>query len=282
VKQGSDAAAKAFGINYQYIAPANLSNFVPDYTALIREALARHPAALVIGNYVPSAFDPLIKQATSSRIPVVIMDTGLTSWQSNGAITFVGNDTTAIGAIAGQEALAQGIRHLLCINGAPVNPSLGALCNAAKQKMEAAGGTLTELDIPTADASNPSVVQQDIQGVLASHPEIDGIQGVGGDITPAEEVAALKAAGKTGSVKAGVPIVSTPALNYIKSGEVAWALDEQPYLEGFMSLLIAYEFVQFGVTPTAPVMTGGLVVDKNNVDAVLAVQKAYPGLRGTN
>jgi hypothetical protein len=29
-------------------------------------------------------------------------------------------------------------------------------------------------------------------------------------------------------------------------------------------------------------MTGGLVVDKNNVDAVLAVQKAYPGLRGTN
>src|SRR5258708_35173448 len=156
VKQGSDAAAKSFGINYQYIAPANLSNFVPDYTALIREALARHPAALVVGNYVPSAFDPLIKQATSSGIPVVIMNTGLASWQSDGAITFVGQDTISTGAIAGSEALVKGVHHLLCVNGAPVNPTLGALCNAAKQKMEAAGGTLMELDIRTADASNPS------------------------------------------------------------------------------------------------------------------------------
>ena len=95
VLEGAKAAAKELGINFQYSAPPNESNFVPDYSALIKEAIARHPAAMVIGDFVPSAFDPLIKEATRKGIPVVVMNTGINSWRTDGALAFVGEDRSA-------------------------------------------------------------------------------------------------------------------------------------------------------------------------------------------
>jgi hypothetical protein len=71
---GSTAAAKALGVSYEDSAPPGLTNFVSDYSTLIREAIARHPAAMVIGNFIPSAFDPLIQQATRAGIPVVVVN----------------------------------------------------------------------------------------------------------------------------------------------------------------------------------------------------------------
>ena len=45
---------------------------------------------MVIGNFIPSAFDPLIRQVTSAGIPVVVVNSGLPSYQADGAIGYVG------------------------------------------------------------------------------------------------------------------------------------------------------------------------------------------------
>jgi simple sugar transport system substrate-binding protein len=279
VKLGADAAAKMFNIEYQYSAPASVANFVPDYTTLINQAVARHPAAIVIANLVPSAFDPLIKKITAAGTPVVVMQSGLETWQSDGALAFVGKSYPSTGRAAGEAALKTGVHHLLCVNSAPTNPSLGLACQAAKATMVAAGGTGVELDIPTVNGSNIAALTQDIQGYLSSHSDIDGIFTLGSPVAVGA-VAAVKNLGKSSTITVGTTNVSTQVLQDVKSGALAWVLDQQGYLQGFVSLQIAAQYVKYRIYPTSPVLTDGLIITKSNVDSVLAVQSQYPGVRG--
>ncbi|MER8479292.1 substrate-binding domain-containing protein [Mesorhizobium sp. M1163] len=279
MKQGSDAAAEALGISYQYAAPSDIKNFVPDYTTLINQAIGRKPDAIVIGNFVPSAFDPLIKKASVAGIPVVVVNTGLNTWQEDGAIGFVGFVPEGLGAAAGGASLQAGVRHLLCINHAPVNPTLGVRCKAARERMAAAGGTVDELNIPFADSGNPAAVTQTIQGYLLSHSEIDGVLALGSAIAN-NAVVAVQKAGKTGKVTIGTVTLSSSVLDAIANGEITYAVDEQPFLQGFYGIAMASQYARYKVHPTAPILTGGLVIDKTNVNDVIAIQKQFPGLRG--
>jgi simple sugar transport system substrate-binding protein len=279
MKQGADAAARQLGINYQYSAAKDETNVVPDYTALLQEAIGRHPAALVVGDFVPSTFDPYIRQATAQGIPVVIVNSGLSSWQADRALTFVGEEPVQAGHAAGQAAAQGGARHLLCVDHAPVNPALAQRCQGAASAMAAAGGTSAVLDIPAADNGNPAAVTQDIQGYLRSHPQIDGVMTQGAAIAT-DAVAAVGNLGKAGMIKVGTMDVSTAVLNDVKTGTLGWVIDQQGYLQGYYSLQIAEQYLRYKLTPTASINTSGLIITKTNVDAALAVQKQYPGLRG--
>lgn len=279
MKLGSDEAARLLGVDYQYVAPSNIQNFVPDYTTQINQAIGRKPDAIVIGNFVPSAFDPLIKKASDAGIPVVVVDTGLDSWEEDGAIGFVGFVPEGLGEAAATSSINAGVQHLLCVNHAPVNPTLAVRCQAARERMEAAGGTVDELNIPFADSGNPAGVIQSIQGYIASHPEIDGILTLGPAIA-ANALEAVRRAGKSDQIKIGTVNYSRLILEGIVKGDFAYAVDQQPYLQGFYGLTIASQYARFKVRPTAPVLTGGLVIDETNVEAVLAVQNENPGLRG--
>jgi len=278
VLQGTQAAAKELGINFQYSAPPNEDNFVPDYTALIKEAIARHPAAMVIGDFVPSAVDPLIKEATGAGIPVVVMNTGVNNWQADGALTFVGEDPSAAGEAGGAEAVKAGIHHLLCVNGEPANPYLTQRCHGTAKELAGAGGTMAELDIPLIDANNPVASTQAIQGFLSSHPDIDGVEALSSSLA-VETLDALHNLGRTG-VKVGTFDVSTAVLQDIQSGKLYWAVDQQPYLQGFDSLQIAAQYVRYHIVPQSPIITGGRIITKSNADQMLAVQAQYPGLVG--
>jgi simple sugar transport system substrate-binding protein len=234
---------------------------------------------MVIGDFVPSAFDPLIKQATAAGIPVVLMNTGTTSWQPDGAIGFVGEDGLVSGQAGGTGAVDAGIHHLLCVNEEPLNPVLHQRCQGTGQKLAAAGGTMAELDIPTVDATNGPATTQDIEGYLRSHRQIDGVETLG-PLTAVYALAALKALGETGKIKVGTFDVSSAVLQDIKQGKLSWAVDQQPYLQGFDSLQIAAQYARYKIRPLSPILTSGVVVNSGNVDQVMAVQQQYPGLRG--
>jgi simple sugar transport system substrate-binding protein len=278
VKQGSDDAAKALGLTYQYVAPKDFKNFVPDMATLIRASIARRPAALIIGDYAPSAFDPLIKQAVSQGIPVLLANAGLPQWKSLGAIGFVGEDPVTGGEAAGTASAQAGIRHLLCVNEATENPAIIQRCNGAKSKVAAAGGTMDTLNIPLSSQSNPAALQQDIEGFLRSHASVDGVYVAAG--SPASAVAAVKAVGKEGKIKVGSADIWANQLQQIKSGQVLFAINQQPYIQGWYSLQIIDQYLRYKLRPTEAVNTGGLAITKSNVDAFLAVDKENPNVLG--
>lgn len=277
-KLGSADAAKALGVNYEYSAPPSLNNFVSDYSTLIKQAIARHPAAMVIGNFIPSAFDPLIKQAVHSGIPVVVINTGLPSYRADGAIGYVGLSSSQEGQAAAAAELKAGVRHLLCVDQT-TNPMVEQECLAANTAMRAAGGTDYQLNVPLTDLGNPPQLTQDIQGYLASHPQIDGVFTAGSGFGT-DAAAAVAKLGKAGKIVVGGNEVLPSTLKGVRNGTITFEVMLQNYLMGYDAIQIAAQYLKYNILPGAPIITSGPVVDKANISKEMAVAAKYRGVPG--
>ncbi len=71
-------------------------------------------------------------------------------------------------------------------------------------------------------------------------------------------------------------------LNDIKSNQLAFGIDQQPYLQGYNSVLALVQYLRYGLHPVGEVRTGPLLITSANVDQVLGVNKQYPGVRGAS
>lgn len=281
VKQGFDDGAKAFGIDYQYVAVTDTANMTSDYPRLLQQAISRDPAMLLVGNFFPDGMNPLIIEATGAGIPVLTHNSGQSLWEGNGSLGFVGEDPYNMGYQAGKIQAEAGVKKGLCFNQVPGNPTVEARCTGYVDAMEAAGAATVYQTIGTGEATNPQAMAQAISGTLKANPDIDGIFTL--NAVPA--MSALRAVqdnGKAGQIMIGTADLSNEALNAIKAGDLAFAVDQQPYLQGFMSMQIAHQYLTYGMHPIGHIKTGPLVIDATNVDKTLEINKAYSGIRGAS
>jgi simple sugar transport system substrate-binding protein len=277
--KGMLAAAKDLGVKVQYGTTPNLANFVPDMSNLIKATIGRHPAGIAIGDFFPSAFDPLIKEAAAAGIPVVVDNTGLNTYLSDGAIGFVGEIPSVSGTNAGKALLSAGMLHVVCVNTSPQNPVPLQRCEAAESVIKASGGTMSVENIPLADVTNPSAIATDVEGYLSSHKNIDGVISVAAQAAP-PCVTAVQKLGKTASIKVASFDVDLGVLQGIQAGTIQFTTDQQPFLQGYYPILMLSQFVKYGLRPTAPVDTGGFIVTKSNIANYFKVNKTYPGVIG--
>lgn len=281
VKQGFDDAAEQFGVEYQYVAVTDTANMTSDYPRLLQQAISRNPRMLLVGEFFPDGMDPLIKEATAAGIPVLIHNSGQTLWEQNGSIGFVGEDPYQMGYRAGQIQSDAGVKKGLCFNQVPGNPTVEARCTGYIDAMQEAGAETVYQTIGTGDATNPQAMLQAIKGTLQVNADIDGIYTL--NTEPA--ISALRAVeelDRKGEVMIGTADLSNEVLLAIQAGDIAFAMDQQPYLQGFMSIQIANQYLNYGLHPIGHVKTGPLVIDKNNVEKTLEVNKAHSGVRGAS
>jgi len=277
VKAGSDQAAKDLHLTYEYSAAANENNLAADGVNLIKEAIAAKPAALVIGDYIPSAYDPYIKEATAQGIPVVINSVGLDNWKSDGAIGFVGEDPALMGSETADDQINAGAKSGMCVNHSPGQGTLQARCDAYVADFKSKGLTAFTMDIPAADANTPQVVTQDITGELNSHTSVDAIFMLG----PPQAIDAVNAVQNIGRhVIVSTTDISLAVLQDVQAGKILSDADQQPYLQGYYAIEIAEQYVQYKIAPAGGISTGPFMVTKANVTNVLAVTAKYPGIRG--
>ncbi|WP_299862733.1 sugar ABC transporter substrate-binding protein [uncultured Roseobacter sp.] len=281
VKQGFDDGAETFGLDYQYIAVTDTSNMTSDYPRLLQQAISRNPRMLLVGEFFPDGMDPLIKEATASGIPVLIHNSGQTLWEQNGSIGFIGEDPFQMGYKAGEIQAEAGVTLGLCFNQVPGNPTVEERCNGYVAAMEEAGVETIYQTIGTGDATNPQAMTQAIKGTLQANPGIDGIYTL--NAVPAmSALRAVDEVGRKGDVMVGTADLSNEALLAIQSGDLAFAMDQQPYLQGFMSMQVAFQYLNYGLQPIGHVKTGPLVIDQSNVDATLEVNRKHAGVRGAS
>ena len=163
----------------------------------------------------------------------------------------------------------------------PGNPTVEARCTGYVDAMKKAGKKTIYQTIGTGEATNLQSMMQAIKGTMQAHPEIDGIYTLNAE--PAmSALRAVEDLGRKGKVMIGTADLSNDVLEAIKAGDIAFAMDQQPYLQGFMSMQVAYQYLNYGLHPIGAVTTGPLVIDKTNVDKTLEVNKKYNGVRGAS
>jgi simple sugar transport system substrate-binding protein len=279
-KQGGQQAAAQLGVRFQYLTFTDPSNPTESqYIQDLNTAIAEKPSAIIISDYFPSGDDPILKKEAAAGLPIVENNTGAATWQQNGAIGFVGQDETLAGEAAGKAEAAAGVKVGLCVVQFVNNVALVDRCQGYTSAMEAAGDKAITLIEPGTDGASDAATTADIAGELRSHPNIDGIFTLGSGYA----LDAIRAAQEVGRPeKIGTTDISTEVLADVQSGKLLFTIDQQPYLQGYYSVLIAYQYVKYGLRPVTQITTGPLLITKSNVGQLEKINQEYPGIRGAS
>jgi len=233
-------------------------------TQLIDAAVAKKPQGLVVSIPNADAEGPHIKSAIAAGVPVISANSGSDVFASLGILTHVGQDETVAGKKAGDLMKAAGVTNAICINQEVGNAGLDARC---KGFADGLGAKSTVLQV---DLNDQPGAQQKISAALAADPTINGVMALG-PTGAAPALKALAAANNT-TVKLATFDLSKDVLAAIKAGTLLFAVDQQQYLQGYLPIVFLTYNNLYGLIPGGgqPVLTGPGIVDKTNVDKVIA------------
>jgi simple sugar transport system substrate-binding protein len=273
VKKGADDAGlvvKATGGSVVWLGPQTYDNLGPDSAKLIRTALAQHPDAIVGADWVPEAMDDAFKEVVAAHVPLVIYNSGgMDAAKRLGAQNYVGNDEYAAGVGGGRYFASHGVKNVLCVNTEPGQTNIEDRCKGIADAMVKGGGKSSELPLPVSSYGNPTAVGEAVKAALLKDKTVDGVVTIG--VADASSSAAAIAQAAVGDkVKLASFDMDETGLQRIKDGTQLFAIDQQPYLQGYLAVSLLNGFVEYGLElPTKPVLTGPGIVDASNVDATM-------------
>jgi simple sugar transport system substrate-binding protein len=262
-KNGVDQGGKDMGVKVEYSAPDTFDT--AKMGQLIDAAVAKKPQGLVVSIPDAAALGPHIKTAVSQGIPVISANSGSDVFASLGVLTHVGQDESVAGKKAGELMKAAGVTNALCINQEVGNAGLDARC---KGFTDGLGGTVKVVQV---DLKDPTGAQQSIAAAVQGAAGVNGVLALGPTgATPA--IAAIKGLSLNSKIKLATFDLSKDVLNSIKAGDMLFAIDQQQYLQGYLPIVFLTYDNLYGLVPGGgqPVLTGPGIVDKSNVDKVIA------------
>jgi len=278
VKKGIDdgiLVVKAHGGTVNYLQLQTYDNIGGDAANLVRTAISQKAAVIAVPDWVPGSEDEAIKAAQAAGIPVILYNSGGGDKAKElGAINYVGNEEYPAGLAGGAHYTASGAKNVICVNTVPGAQNLEDRCKGISDGITKGGGKSTQLPLPASAFGNPTAVAEAIKATLLKDKTIDGVVTISaGDADSA--AVGIEQAGGTGKIQLGSFDMNETGLERIKAGTQSFAIDQQPWLQGFLAVTLADGFVNYGLKlASAPILTGPGVVDKTTIDATLAGAKA--------
>ncbi len=267
VRAGAEDAAKKNNLELRY----SSSPQAPDQANLVQNAIDSNVDGLALTMPTPEALGPVAKRAAKADIPVVGLNSGMEHYKKYDVSAFFGQDESVAGERAGERLAKDGAKKVLCVIHEQGNPSQESRCAGIKKGL--GGGSVENLYVNGMDLTS---VQSTVQAKLAQQKDIDWVMGL---VAPVA-LTAVQAKEQAGS-EAKISTFDTNAelVAAIKKGTIEWAVDQQPYLQGYMAIDALWLAKRNGSTVGGgqPVLTGPSFVDKSNVDTI--ADAAKEGLR---
>jgi simple sugar transport system substrate-binding protein len=262
VKAGAEQAGKDLGVELHYQSDPDVGG----QSTLIDNAVAANTDGLVISMANPDGLKNSIEKAVKDGIPVITINSGIDEWKQFGAITHVGQSETIAGQAAGEQLNNAGLKNVLCVIQEAGNVGLEERCKAAAS---AFNGKMQNLQTDNNDLAGS---ESTIQSKLQADTSIDGILSLGGDMSGAA-VKAVAAVGRP--VKVGTFDVNADVVQNIIDGKLIFAIDQQPYVQGYLGVVGIYLKVINGndIGGGQPVYSGPAIITKANAASVLKFAK---------
>jgi simple sugar transport system substrate-binding protein len=259
VEKGAKDAAAALGVELEY-------NFAPsgdmsDMAKLIETAVATNPDGLIVSLPDAAALGGAIKAAVGAGIPVITINSGLESSKEVGALMHVGQPESLAGEAAGTRAKAEGATKALCLNQEAFNTALVDRCTGYFKSL---GQELNMIDV----SNDVAQIKTRTAAALQADPEINALLAVGPHVCEA----AAEAVDEVGATVHLACFDMTPgAINLIKAGKVAFTIDQQQRLQGYLPVVVLHLYnTNAGMLPGADIPSGPGFVDAKNAAAVEA------------
>jgi len=263
VRRGAEAAAAKDNVELQY-------SHDPDAAAqanLVRSAVSAKVAGIAVTLADPAVMTPPVQTAIAAGIPVVAVNSGIADWKGLGVMEYFGQDEAIAGRAAGERFTHEGAQNALCVIHEPGNVALEARCDGLTSGF---AGKTQKLYV---DSVDKATVKRAVMEKLQQDFSIDRILTLGAPMA----LAALEAVAEVNSY-ARVATFDTNAgvVDAIKNGMIAWAIDQQPFLQGYLAVdsLWLYFTNKNVIGGGQPTLTGPSFVDETNINSVADLAQA--------
>ena len=262
IRKGANAAAKKDNVKLIYLADPTADK----EAQLINNVVQQHVDGIALTLAFPDAEAPAVKAAQAAGIPIVGFNAGVGQWKSQGLLGYAGQDETVAGRAVGERLTSEGATNVVCLDQQQGAVQLEARCNGIKDTFKGKMEVLyvTGYDMPTVKARMQAKLQQD--------PSIDYVVTLGAPFAPVV-LDAVKAAGS--KAKVGTFDMSPVAIDMIAKGDIQFAVDQQPFVEGYEAVDMLWLYHTNGDTVGGgqSVLTGPFFVTKDNAEAVAKFAK---------
>lgn len=268
-KAGAVKAAEDLGVDFNY---QESNNDAEAQAQMIEADVSGGCQAIAVSAPNPDAIQGAMGKASEAGIPLVTMNSGSQVFKELGAFTHVGQDEIIAGREAGTKFKELGATKVLCPIQEQNNIGLQERCDGAKETF----GNVENLQL-SAGLADLAKSQAEIQAKLEADPSIDGIFALNADIATAAALPAAEAVGR--DITIGTVDLSGDAVQAISDGQLAFAIDQQQYAQGYLSVVLLYLNLLNGheLGGGLPMYTGpGFVVQDN---AALVQELAANGTR---
>jgi simple sugar transport system substrate-binding protein len=269
VVNGAKAAAAIAGLKLQIQYASN-----DDTTEVNQINTAIASGVIGIAASIPDAgLNKVVCNARSKGIAVVAFNIdGATGEGAKCVQAFVGQDFVQSGELIAQDMINLGqIKsgdHVFCPVEFPAQVYAVQRYQGVKQALSAIGATCEELG--TGVDYGPA--KADMVSYLLGHPNTSAIIALGH--APLDQApAAIKQVGK--NIPIGGFDVTSDILQAIKSGTITATIDQQPYIQGFQSVMELALYLKYAISPANINTSNGALIDKNNVDKVISLAGTY-------
>ncbi|MEL6920762.1 MAG: sugar ABC transporter substrate-binding protein [Pseudomonadota bacterium] len=256
IKNGIALAGEQVGAEVEYRNPP--TGDIADMARIIEQAAASNPDGIIT---TLADFDVLkgpITNAVDQGIDVIIMNTGTPEQAREiGALMYVGQPEYDAGFAAGLRAKGEGVTNFLCVNHAIQQPTVGERCRGY------ADGLGVELGNAMMDSgTDPSEIKNKVLAYLSANPDVDGILTLG-PVSADPTIAALEENGMAGEIHFGTFDLGEEIVKAIKGDVISWGIDQQPFLQAYMPVVILANWDRYGVLPGNNINSGPGFVTKD-------------------
>lgn len=265
-ENGVSQAAEDMGVNVEYRAPETFD--MPRMAQLIDAAVASRPDGLVVTIPDADALRDSITAAVEAGIPVISMNSGSDVYEELGVLRHVGQTEYEAGLGAGERMADAGVTDALCVNHETGNVALDLRCQGFVDGL----GENANVEVLSV-STDPTEIRNAVQATLTRSGEINGILALG-PVSAEPTLAALRDSGMAGEIPLGTFDLSPNVLEALSNGEMAFAIDQQQYLQGYLPIVLLTLYVQYGMLPANDViLTGPGFVTPENAQQVIDLSR---------
>ncbi|MGW7256287.1 sugar ABC transporter substrate-binding protein [Streptomyces sp. NPDC054834] len=260
VRKGAQAAAAKDNIKLVYSSDPNAGN----QANLVQNAIDQKVDGIAVTLAKPDALKSVVAKAGQAGIPVVGFNSGVSDWKKLGLLEFFGQDESVAGEAFGKKLNEVGAKHTVCVVQEQGNIGLTQRCDGLKKTFSG------KTDILYVNGTDMPSVKSTITAKLKQDSSIDFVATLAAPIA----LTASQSLSESGSkAKLATFDLNKDLVKAVQDGKIQWAIDQQPYLQGYLSVDSMWLYKNNGNYSgggAAAVLTGPAIVDKSDIDKVAA------------
>ncbi|MFT5707081.1 MAG: simple sugar transport system substrate-binding protein [Oceanospirillaceae bacterium] len=268
IKTALREASEQLDVKTEYRNPP--TGDLADMARIVEQVIASNPDGIILPITDFDVLSGPVAKARKKGIPIITINSGSHEQSEKwGALLHVGQPEYAAGNGAGKRAKAAGVKSFVCVNHYIENPSSVERCQGFA---DALGVKLKGSMIDV--GKDPTDIEKKVLAYLRINAQTDAILTLG-PTSAHPTLRALEKNHKSGEIYFGTFDLSGEIAKGVKAGVISFAIDQQPYLQGYMPVSILTNYVRYGVVPGNHINSGPGFITKENIEKVEKLAGEY-------